>query len=76
MAERVRRRNLMAQVFSPHHQRKPSHGEQPVAALLRGWRACGAFKNARVLDMPIAEFLGEGNVASQQDLLDAELEAQ
>jgi hypothetical protein len=26
--------------------------------------------------MPIAKFLGEGNVASQQDLLDAELEAQ
>jgi hypothetical protein len=76
VAERIRRRNLMARVLSAHRQRKPSHGEQSVAALLRGWRVCGPFKNTRALDLPVAKLLGEGDVAPQQDLLDAELEAQ
>ena len=76
VAERIRRRNLMARVLGAHHQREPSYGEQSVAALLRGWRACGPCKNTRALDLPVATLLGEGDVAPQQDLLDAELEAQ
>ncbi|WP_271553086.1 hypothetical protein [Bradyrhizobium sp. CCBAU 45394] len=35
VAECIRRRHLMARILGVHRQRKPPHGKQPVAALLR-----------------------------------------
>ena len=76
VAECICRRNLMARILGVHRQREPSHGEQPIAALLRRWRTCGPCKDTSTLDVPVATLLGEGDVAPQQDVLDTELEPQ
>ena len=66
----------MARVLGMHRQRKPPHGEQSAAALLRGWRKCGPRKNTRALDFLVAALFGEGGEPPQQDVLDTELEPQ
>jgi hypothetical protein len=74
--ERFRLGNLMTRIPGVHRQREAPHREQPVAAVLRGWRLAGPVEHAGGSDVSVAALLRERDEASEQDRLAAELEAQ